>query len=121
MDFLMDIGGIFSLSENQSAELSRIIRNILIGDSYIGDFAKDISKRLALNWETSIQIASAIFGGLFQEALADIVPIQKENFPDKKTNLSQNPIKIDESDKVPFNPAGQVVGKNNIIDLRKDS
>ena len=121
IDFLSDIGGVFSLSKDQSAELSRIVRNILIGDSYIGNMTRDISKRLNLDWKISSQTANAIFGGLFQEALEDIIAIQKEKFPDKKVSLAQKPIKIDEEDKVPFNPTGQVVSKNNIIDLRKDS
>lgn len=75
------LGQRFKLSENQKTEATRIIRDVLLADTYIADVPLEISKRLGVNTSTGGDIANQIISQLFASALNDIERIQRQKFP----------------------------------------
>jgi hypothetical protein len=118
VEFLIDVAEEFKLTKPQSTELTRIIRNVLVGDTYLGSITRDISNRLKLPEEISLDIARKILNGLFQKALEDIKLVQKEKFPGKFKNSNEINLKEESEPKIPYQASSQNVSKNNIINLR---
>ncbi|MEX1064078.1 MAG: hypothetical protein WD898_03660 [Candidatus Paceibacterota bacterium] len=103
----------FGLQPEQSAILSRLVRKVLIGDFYIGDFPSKISSGLDVDQDKAREIAKATASDLFIDAVADIKRIHLQKFPNASL------------EKQPEDTKGQQHGvKNlsetggNIIDLR---
>ena len=76
MELLIRIAENFNLSRNQSRELSRIIRDVLLGNAYVGNMLQDITNRLALDSGAAKAIANEIVSELFSPAIEDIKKIQ---------------------------------------------
>lgn len=85
------LGLVFNLTNQQIAELTRIIRDVLLGDRYIGDLISNVSSGLALDREKSKQIVDKILFELFAPALDDIKKIQREKFADRIKNPASSP------------------------------
>lgn len=77
------LGQTFGLSGDQKAELTRILRDILLADLFWGDFPKEISARLQVDPDTANQIVKTITDQLLAPALEDIKAMQKEKFKDR--------------------------------------
>ena len=83
------------LDQNQSSDLSRIVRDILLADAFLGDFPSLISSKLGIEINTASQIAQKIVSELFAPAIEDIKNMQREKFKDRiaqaKSNQTQQP------------------------------
>lgn len=89
--FLLAIGSEFNLTDNQSQELTRIVRDILISKLYIGDMPVVIQRNLSLDQASSKKIAEKIIKELFVPAIEDIKKMQVEKFPDRIGKSNQPP------------------------------
>lgn len=100
----------FNFSTNQKNKITRIVRDILLAQIFIGDMPKEISSRLNVNLETANNIASMILSELFAPAIEDIKKEQTAAFPNRLTSPAKNVVP---------NPAVNLdVNKNNVLDLR---
>ena len=108
-DYLKDLSENFNLNHDQSAELSRIIRDILLGDLFIGDMVQNISNRMNLAPDEAKRMGNLIVSELFRPAIEDIKKMQVEKFPEKINRpIHEKPdLKIEPN-----------INKNNIVDLR---
>lgn len=106
-----------SLTESQSADLSRLIRDVLLGDLFIGDMITKISENLNVDQATAQQIQSKVLNGLFAPAIEDIKKIQREKFPDRigqGSGIPQPPLP-------PQMKNGPNVNQSNVINLRDNT
>lgn len=87
------------LSEKQSGNLSRIVRDLVLGNIKPADTVKEISSRLEVDLSTSQQIESAIDRGLFSNAH------KKQPQPPAPPSMKNAP----------------PVNQSNVIDLRNQS
>lgn len=78
-----NLGPSFGLNKGQKTEITRIIRDILLGDISINQMASKISEKLEIDPTVSYQIQSKIVSELFGSAIEDIKKIQKELLPQK--------------------------------------
>ena len=67
----------------QGQDVARLVRDIAIGDVFIGDMPTEISKRLGIDPATAREIANQIVAQLFTPALEDIKKVQAAKFPGK--------------------------------------
>lgn len=80
-----EIGEVYQLSSAQSAELSRIVRNILMGVMFSGDMVRELVARLRIDPTQAQEIKDLIVKSVFTPALEDIKKVQAQKFPDKVT------------------------------------
>lgn len=92
----------YQLQINQSANLSRLIRKILVTEIYLGGLVDQIKVSLNIDELKAKAIANDIVGQLFASALDEIKKMHIEKFG-KRENPSEPP----------------VVNLNNVLDLRK--
>src|SRR3989344_6811428 len=78
------------LDQNQSSDLSRIVRDVLLADAFLGDFPALISSKLGVDMNTANQIAQKIVAELFVPAIEDIKNIQREKFKDRIAQAKSN-------------------------------
>lgn len=110
-DTIYDISINFNFSESQTADLSRIIRDILLADVFVGDMVNEIQKRLQVDSSTANQIGQVIVSDLFVSAMEEIKQMHKQKFRSKPLEA---PTKRQFS-----NPAASLdINKNNVLDLR---
>lgn len=105
----------FSLEEEQVTELTRIIRDILLGDLFIGDMSTNISQKLNVDQQVTQQIQEKMINDLFANAIEDIKKIQREKFPDRVGQRSGT-----SSPQPPNMKNIPPVNQSNIIDLRNN-
>ena len=90
-----NLGQSFRLSADQKTELTRIIRDTLLADVFLGDFPSLISSKLGIDMNTANQVAQKIMTELFAPAIEDIKNMQREKFKDRiaqaKKNQTQQP------------------------------
>lgn len=125
-DIMMDIstaefieerlGPTFNLNLEQKTWITRIIRDVLFGDIFIGDMTTIISKKLNTDSQVAQQITIKILNELFASAIEDIKKIQRDRFASRIGPVSP-------ASQTPRNsvPPTQVVNENNIIDLRNQN
>lgn len=104
-----NLGQTFGLNVEQKANLTRILRDMLLGDIFWGDFPKTISDRLQVDSNTADQIVKALTKGLLMPALEDIKTMQREKFRDR---IPQNSNQIQQ-------PTANISTEGNVINLRK--
>ena len=80
---LMDFADTFQLQESQSAELSRIIRDVVLGTMYIGNMPIAIRDRLNIDDGKASTLSDLIARDLFKSATEDIKKVQLAHFPEK--------------------------------------
>lgn len=104
-----NLGPNFNLTPEQKVEITRIIRDVLLGDLFIGDMIQKISDRMNLAPDEAKKIGNLIVSELFRPAIEDIKKIQAERFPEEINRpTSEKPdLKIEPD-----------INKNNIVDLR---
>ena len=111
--YLKNLSEKLGLDQNQSSDLSRIVRDVLLADAFLGDFPALISSKLGVDMNTANQIAQKVVSELFAPALEDIKNIQREKFKDR---IAQN--RSNQSQQSPQNTNTE---QGNVIDLRKKS
>ena len=123
MEFLMNISGKFDLSEDNSANLSRITRDVLLGKLFLGRMVLTIQNKLGIDQQTAKSIANNIVSNLFAPVIEDIKAIQKRNFPEGaspstslRTGSKPDPIIASQRG---YEQPTQEVNKNNVLNLRK--
>src|SRR3989338_1927531 len=77
-----NLGPAFGFSLEQKTEIMRILRDVLLGDLFIGDMIATISQKLNVDSQVAQQISTSILNELFAPAIEDIKRIQREKFPD---------------------------------------
>ncbi len=65
----------------QGPDMARLIRDIVIGDVFIGDMPQEISRRLGIDPTTAREIANQVVSQLFTQVLEDIKKVQAAKFP----------------------------------------
>lgn len=86
-----NLGPGFGLNKKQKTEVTRIIRDVLLGDVSINEMAGKISENLEIDPTVAYQIQSKIVGELFGAAIEDIKNMQKELSPQKPPLTSGQP------------------------------
>ena len=77
------LGTQFNLSAPQKSEITRIIRDLLLTDLYLGDMVSHISTNLQLDLPTATNIANQIASELFDTVREDIIQLQNQKFGDR--------------------------------------
>src|SRR3989338_3520875 len=120
----------FNLNKEQGREITRIIRDVLLADIFIGDKVSEIQKRLEINEGKAKQIASMIVTDLFTPALGEIKATHSARFGHRlgvpiqdKRAAESTPAPIQARPGPPpktfSNPAVNLdVNKSNVLDLR---
>ncbi len=75
--FLQETSGNFNLSEDQSRELARIIRDTLLATVPVGDTVKEIGTRLQLEPKIAEAVSDSIISGLLIQ-VKDIIGLVQE-------------------------------------------
>src|SRR3989338_2940048 len=70
-DKLKNIAVQTKLNQNQSIELTRLVRDVLINEIYLGDIIKESQKRLVVSEEFAREIANQIVSVILAPALED--------------------------------------------------
>ncbi len=100
----------------QGPDIARIIRDVVIADIYIGDMPAQISSKLGVDQNTSLEIARAIVSQLFAPVIEDIKKLQLQKFGKLPgSSVSQPP-----QPRLPQSIIGEELPETggNIIDLR---
>lgn len=106
----------FRLEESGATELTRITRDILLGDLFIGDMSVSIANKLNVEQTTAQQIRDKITNELFAPAVEDIKKIQREKFPDRVGQGNIN--SVPQPPALPQMKNAPAVNQSNVIDLR---
>ncbi len=104
-----NLGPNFNLTPEQKIEITRIIRDVLLGDLFIGEMLQNISDRMKLLPDEARKLGNLIVSELFGPAIEDIKKMQIEKFPEKINRP------IPEKPDLKIEPD---INKNNIVDLR---
>lgn len=118
-EFIEDkLGANFNLSPQNKIEITRIIRDVLLGDLSLNTVSDSISVKLNINEDTAAQITNKIVIELFQPAIEDIKKMQKEKFSNQSGGIARNPEPIQSLKKTPVSNSS--VNPNNVVDLRNN-
>ena len=109
----------FDLNRVQIIEITRIIRDVLLGEFSVNNMALVISRNLKIDLTVANQIQDKIVSDLFGPVIEDIKKLQGKRPPEKiyspvVPNRSQVP-KISERPDLKIAPS---INRNNIVDLR---
>lgn len=113
----------YGLSFVQGQEIARIIRDVVIGDIFIGDMPAELAGRLGVDQNTAREMANLIISQLFQPVLEEIKKVQTAKFPERVAQRQMTPAPTG----LPAQTGGQprpIPGADlpetggNIIDLR---
>lgn len=114
-----DLGPSFGLNKEQKIEITRIIRDILLGDISINNMAGKISENLGIDPTTAHQIQGKIVNELFISAIGDIKNMQKELLPQKPPPTSSQPeYTPPQQPQSPPRNQGPSISPGNVVDLR---
>ena len=119
-----DLGPSFGLNKEQRTEVTRIIRDVLLGDISINEMAGKISENLGIDPTFGYQIQSKIVNELFGPAIEDIKKTQKVLPPQKPLEAPQPyrpPVKSSQPQYTPPPPPRSQpppTNPNNVVDLR---
>lgn len=77
-------------------DVARLIRDVVIGDIFIGDMPQELSRRLGIDPATAREIANQIVSQLFTPILEDLKKVHNERYPGRlptkaATTLPQEP------------------------------
>ncbi len=107
-----------SLSNAQSADLTRIVRDILLGDIYIGDMPSLIQLKLQISLHQAQEISSRIVSELFKPAIDDIKKMQLTKFKDRiLQGTKKEPTEAQRKERT---IQQQISGEKHVTDLRKE-
>lgn len=83
------VGVKFNLDKTQKKEIAHLIREVLLGNIFIGDFTKCLQTNINIDGGRAKDIASMIVGNLFPPALESIKAAQRTKFPDRVTAMRE--------------------------------
>ena len=87
-DFIQeDLVPKFNLNTEQGKEVTRIIRDILLADIFIGDVIGAIQTRLKVDQNTASSITSMLISDLFAPVIEEIKSMHKEKFGDRLRSI----------------------------------
>lgn len=104
------LGQIFGLNVEQKANLTRILRDILLADAFWGDFPVLVSSKLGVDMNTANQIVKMITDGLLAPALDEIKTMQRTKFGDRIQQSGGGQVR-----QTPTNPPAET---GNVVNLR---
>ena len=120
-EFIEDnLGQNFDLNRVQIAEITRTIRDVLLGEFSVNNMALVISRNLKIDLTVANQIQDKIVSDLFGPAIEDLRKLQAEKFSENTNNSSSMPLQSSTS-KIPEKPDLKIapgINRNNIVDLR---
>ena len=124
-NILRKIAEQFQLNQNQTIEMVRLVRDIIIKDAQRENIATDLAGRLPIGENIARDIANKIINDLFASALEEIKKIHAEKFPGKQPNQpyletgfpSGNPVSA--TPPIPTKPEAPKINPNNVLNLRK--
>lgn len=111
----------------QGSDVARLIRDVVIGDVFIGDMPKEISSRLGVDQAFAREIANQIVSQLFTPVLEDIKKVQNERYPGRLPAKPATPLEpaatkggLPLTGQAPQHYQGEKLPESggNIIDLR---
>ncbi|MEK7151473.1 MAG: hypothetical protein AAB784_02040 [Patescibacteria group bacterium] len=70
----------------QGSDITRIIRDVVIADVFIGDMPRELSRRLGIDQQLAREIANQIVSQLFTPVLEDLKKIHNEKYPGRLPN-----------------------------------
>lgn len=109
-EFIEDnLGSSFNLTLEQKTEITRVIRDVLLGDLFIGEMAQNISIKAKIAPDEAKKIRDLIVPSLFKPATEDIKKLQIQKFPEKISRP------IPERPDLKIEPG---INRNNVVDLR---
>lgn len=108
-----------NLVDSQSADISRIVRDIILGDLFAGDMTRTISDKLGTDQQTAQQIRDKIVKELFAPTIEDIKKIQREKFPERVGQGSANA--MPQPPTPPQIKNAPPVNQSNVINLRNQN
>ena len=117
IEFLSNSKG---LSETQGQGISKIVRDVILADVYLGDMPAEISSRLNIDLNSARELANQIASQVFAPVLDDIKKVQVSRFPGR---IAQTPV-AQQSPIQPLSIPRKFPGSDlpetggNIIDLR---
>ncbi len=119
-DFLKNLGDQNALSTTQVSAIAKVIRAIVVGDTFIKDMPQEIASRAGIDQQTASKLTAGIIKGLFAPALEDIKHIQQQRFADRLHELAQHQQNAPpQMSTPPTSPSpSREINKNNIVDLR---
>lgn len=118
-EFIEDgLGPNFNLNRIQITEITRIIRDILLGDLSLNDTTSTISQNLKVSPTVANQIQNKIMNDLFGPAVEDIKKIQKEKPPQSQYIPRPAPSRPPVAPERPDLKIEPDINRNNIVDLR---
>lgn len=105
----------------QGPDVARLIRDVVIGDVFIGDMPSEISRRLGIDPTTAKEIANQIVSQLFTPVLEDIKKVQAAKFPGRLPAKSQEQVLSSKIQGSGSHYQGENLPESggNIIDLRQ--
>ncbi|GEM_PF-2344945 len=116
----------FNLNLDQGKEITRIIRDVLLTEIFIGDMTGEISKRLKIDQGLATQVGSKVVSELFAPAIEEIKEAHSGKFANRLGSMrGRTPAQTPPQDtpkKTIFNPAASLnlgVNDKNVLNLRK--
>lgn len=94
-----NLGIKYNLNKGQKAEITRLIRNVVLSDLYLGDLPAQITVKLGIEPNQARTIYEYIFDNLFNTVMEDLRLVQKnefKKFPDSFRAAEVNQQKIDQ-------------------------
>ena len=107
-----NLGPTFNLSPEQKKDVTRIIRDVLLGDISINAMASKISENLEIDPTTAYQVQSKIVSELFGPIINDLQKSQAEPPPQRPAPLAPKYVPA------PPRKPEPTASPGNVIDLR---
>lgn len=109
-EFIEDVlGEKFGLTADQKIELTRIVRDILMGDILLSDALRMVSQKLTVPADVARDICNGLLAGPLAPTIEDL-----------KTLNKKQPQSSPPSPPPPTMPSGQI-NPNNVVDLRNQN
>ena len=113
----------------QGPDVARVIRDIIIGDVFIGDMPQELSKRLGVDQQLAREIVNQIVSHLFTPVIEDLKKLHNEKYPGRLPNKPTTPLEPEAANgnlpitgQAPQHYPGEELPESggNIIDLRNN-
>ena len=91
VDFIESITKKYVQLSVQGPDIARLLRDVIIGDIFIGDMPQAMSNRLGIDPALAREVANQIVSQLFTPVIEDIKKVQNERYPGK---LPQKPAPV---------------------------
>lgn len=103
----------------QGPDTARLIRDVIMGDIFIGDMPAEISRKLGVDQATAREVANEVVSRLFAPVLEDIKKVQAARFPNRIAQQPKEPQRTAPHPVQQSYPGEELPESGgNIIDLR---